>query len=187
MNTKTTTPILTIYLLFITLLFSLTISPANAYDSENIQYGHMDSGHMGYGNMGMMGMGHMGSGNIGMMGNNYMYMLDLSDSQRKSIRDIQKETRTQQLALHDKLTEHADDLYSLYKEDKPNAKKIGSIYKSIFDLKRQKIELSITTKNKVYDLLTKEQKEKLKEWKSSRMGYGMFRNQQGQGMRHMMQ
>ena len=206
MNTKITTPILIFYTLFITLLCSLTISHtyADDYDDQN-RYGYMGSGHMGYGQMGpgymgsrhmgygrmgsgCMGAGHMGMGmGMGKMGMNCMHMLDLSDSQRKSMRSIQKATRTQQFALHDKLTEHTDELYSLYKKDKPNAKKIGGIYKKIFDIKRQKIELGITTKNKAYDVLTKEQKEKLKEWKSSGMGYRQYRGQQGRGMHRMME
>lgn len=197
MNASTKTQTLIFHSLLIILLCTFTITRVSADDSDDQrQYGymgmgHMGSGHMGSGHMGSgyMGSGHMGSGHMGMgmMGNNFMHMLDLSDSQRKSIRNIQKETRAQQLTLHDKLTEHADELYSLYKEDKPNAKKIGNIYKKIFDIKRQQIELSITTKNKAYDLLSKEQKEQLKEWKSSGMGYRNFRNQQGRGMRHMMQ
>ena len=201
MSTKTTLSIHRFNFILITLLTSLTIHHANANDKEQYGYmgNHMGMGHMNYGPMGNrhmnmgpmsyahMGMGPMGYGHMGMMGNNYMHMLNLSESQRKSIRNIQKETRTQHLSLHDKLTESADKLYSLYKADKPDAKKIGSIYKNIFDVKRQQIELSITTKNKTYDILTKEQKETLKEWKASGMGYGRFRNQQGRGMRHMME
>lgn len=211
MNTKTTTPILIFYTLLITLLCSLTISHTYADDSDDqnrygymgygqMGPGYMGSGHMGYGRMGSgymgsghmgygrMGTGHMGMGmGMGMMGINYMHMLDLSDSQRKSMRSIQKSTRTQQFALHDKLTEYADELYSLYKKEKPNAKKIGGVYKKIFDIKRQKIELGITTKNKAYDVLTEEQKEKLKEWKSSGMGYRQYRGRQGRGMHRMME
>ena len=114
MNTKTTTPILIFYTLLITLLCSLTISHTFADDSDDQRrcgYGYMGSGHMGYCRMGSghMGSGHMGMG-MGMMGNKYMHMLGLSDSQRKSMRSIQKATRTQQFALHDKLTEYADEL-----------------------------------------------------------------------------
>ena len=65
-------------------------------------------------------------------------------------------------------------------------KKIVSVYKKIFDIKRTQIELGITTKNKVYDVLTDEQKKILKEWKSSPMGYRQNRGG-GRGMRHMMQ
>ena len=190
------------HFILITLLSSLSMSITHADDSgDKRQYGYMDhmgsgymgSGHMmGYGHMGSgpmgygrMGMGHMGYGRFG-MGTMGMRMLDLSDSQRKSIRDIHKGTRTQQLALHDELTEHADELYSLYKKDKPNAKKIGNVYKKIFDIKRTQIELGITTKNKVYDVLSSEQKKKLKEWKFSPMGYPQNRGG-GRGMRHMMQ
>ena len=130
------------HFILITLLSSLVISITHADDSDDKrQYGymgHMGSGYMGSGHMmgyghmgsgpmgyGRMGMGHMGYGRFGMgtMGPMGMHMLDLSDSQRKSIRDIHKGTRTQQLALHDELAEHADELHSLYKKDKPNAKK----------------------------------------------------------------
>ena len=78
-------------------------------------------------------------------------------------------------------------MYSLYKKDKPNAKKIGGVYKKIFDIKRQQIELGITTKNKAYDVLSKEQKKKLKEWKSSGMVHHQNRGQQGRGMHRMME
>ena len=203
MNIKNTQSIQLHHFILITLLSSLVISITHADDSDDKrQYGYGYMGHMGSGYMGsghMMGYGHMGSGPMGYgrmgighmgygrfgIGTMGMQMLDLSDSQRKSIRDIHKGTRTQQLALHDELAEHADELYSLYKKDKPNAKKIGQVYKKIFDIKRTQIELGITTKNKVYDVLTDKQKKKLKEWKSSERGYPL--NRSGRGMRHMMQ
>ena len=210
MNNQSNTPSLFSY--FLTLTFAVFISIPFSYADDDdgreymgMGYGHMGQGHMGYGGMGqghmgyghmgshrmgMMGMGHMGPGSMSMghmgMGHNYTHMLDLTDSQRKTIRSIQKSIRTQQLTLHDKLTEHADKLYSLYKKDKPNAKKISRIYKNIFEIKLEQIELSINTKNKIYDVLNKEQKKKIKEWKSSGMGNHQHRGQQGSGMHHMM-
>ena len=170
-------------------------------------YGQMGPGNMGmgYGRMypghmmgGMMGPGHMmGGAGMGMggmmgpgnmMGMGYMNMLDLTDSQRKSMRDIHKSMRNQMIALHDNVGEYSDELYTLYREEKPNAKKIGAVYKKIFDIKRQKIELKISTHNKVHDVLTKEQKEKLKQWNMPGMGTPPIgrTGMPGRGM-HMMQ
>ena len=124
---------------------------------------HMGMGHTSMGRMGAdrMGTGCMGMGRAGMY-EHYIYRLDLTDSQRKAMRNERKLTRTKMLELEDKIDEHSDQLYSLYKQDKPEAKKIGEIYQQIFDLKRQIIELQINSKNQQYDKLTKEQQEKLK-------------------------
>ena len=202
MNTRTISPSLFLTLILLSLLSILAGSTAMADDDDNayMGMGHMGMGHMGMGYMGSghMGMGYMGSGQMGMgyMGSGYMgmgqmgigfhsfYMLDLSEAQRKSIRNIFKESRTQQFALQDKISDQSDELYSLYKEDKPNPKKISAVYKKIFDTRREQIELGITTRNKAYDALTKEQKDQLKEWKSS--GNRNYQGGQGYGMHHMM-
>jgi Spy/CpxP family protein refolding chaperone len=128
--------------------------------------GHMGTGHMGMGHMGTghMGMGHMGMGHMGMH-DYHIYRLDLTESQRKSMRNIRKETRAELIELQDKIAEHSDQLYSLYDQDKPDAKKIGEVYQKIFDLKRQIIELQINIKNQQYDKLTKEQRERLKKFR----------------------
>lgn len=192
MNKKTHTQSLFSYCLTLSLLVFLSIPISYADDDR--QYMGMGQGHMGYGKMGQMGQmgqgcmgrGHMGYGQMG-MGYGFLNNLDLSDAQRTSIRNIHKEMRTQQLALHDKTSEYKDELYSLYKEDQPNAKKVGAVYKKIFDVKQQQIELGITIKNKTYDVLNKEQKKKLKELKSSGMGYGPNKGMHGRGMYNMME
>lgn len=192
MNTRTISTSFILSYILLGLLSILAVSNATADDDNNYMgMGYMGSGHMGMGYMGSghMGMGYMGSGHMGMgymgMGFNSFYMLDLSDAQRTSIRTIFKESRTQQIALQDKISNLSDDLYALYKEDKPNPKKISAVYKKIFDNRREQIELGLTTRNKAYDVLTKEQKEKLREWKSSCMGTGYGRMPH-QGMPHMM-
>ena len=159
----------------------------------------MGMDHMGTGQRGMrpmMGMDHMGMGHRGMgsmMGMDHMgkygshfQMLGLTNSQRKAMRDIQRKNRTERIELQDKVTDYSDQLYSLYDQDKPDAKKIGEIYQKIFNLKRQIIELRINTKNQKYDKLTKDQQEKLKELKSNWMGR-YDRNAKNRGMmQHMM-
>lgn len=184
------------FLYLLTLAFVAFLSmPLSYADDDKRNYMGMGHGHMGYGNMGNghmgqghMGYGHMGSHQMGMMGMGYGFMnnLDLSKEQRTTMRNIHKEMRTQQFALQDKISELSDELQLLYKEDKPNVKKVSSVYKKIFDIKRQQIELGITTKNKSYDVLNKEQKDKLKELQSSASNYRFHQGMHGQGMSHMM-
>ena len=138
---------ITLRLVFTSLLFTLlcifTLMPANADDDQKPCSPMMDgmgSGYMGYGRMGSghmgMGSGNMRHGGMGMMNRGYMHMLDLSESQLKSMREIQKSTRSQLFELQDKLGEYSDKLYTLYKDEKPNPKSIGAIYKRIFGIKR---------------------------------------------------
>ena len=143
----------------------------------------MSMDHMGMDYKGMrpmMGMNHMGRYD------HYFHMLGLTSSQRKAMRDIQKKNRTERFELKDKINDYSDQLYSLYDQEKPNAKKIGEIYQKIFNIKRQIIELHINIKNQKYDKLTKDQQEKLKELKSNWMGrYDRNSNNSGM-MQHMM-
>jgi len=53
-------------------------------------------------------------------------------------------------------------LRDLYEADKHDAAAIGKVYQAIFDLKRQMIEASIDTENKIDEILTQEQRAQLK-------------------------
>jgi Spy/CpxP family protein refolding chaperone len=128
---------------------------------------------MGYG-MGPMGMGHMGMG--------YMGMLDLSNKQRKAMREINRNNRAKRWALRDQMADYSDQLYALYDQDKPDPGKIGAVYKKIFDIRRQLIEERIRQRNQQYDVLTKEQREQMKSW-HSRMDDD---DERGMGMMHRM-
>ena len=184
MNNQSNTPLLFSYLLPLVISVFISIPVSYADDDDRGEHMGMGYGHMGYGHM---GYGHMGSHRMGMMGMGYgLNHLDLSSKQRATIRDIHKEMRSNQLSLQDKIGELNDELYSLYKKDKPNAKKVGAVYKKIFNLKQQQIELAINTKNKTYDILNKKQKEKFKELKSSPNDCGMHKGMHSRGMHHMM-
>ena len=183
MNNQSNIPSLYPFCLTLTFVVFLSIPFSYADDDDRRQgmgYGPMGQGHMGY--------GHMGSHRMGMMGMGYGFFssLDLSNEQRATIRNIHKEMRSQQFSLQDKIAELKDELHTLYKEEKPNAKKVGAVYKKIFTLKQQQIELSITIKNKTYDVLNKKQKERLKELKSSGTDYRSYKGMYGRGMHHMM-
>jgi len=128
---------------------------------------------------GMMGMGRM----MGGMGQQMVYMLDLSPEQRKQLRDINKKLRVEMLPLRDNMMEYNDELYELYDKEKPDAVKIGNVYRQIFDIKRRMIELHINARNRQYDVLTDEQKQQLKQMTSGMMGG--FGGRRGM-MQHMM-
>ena len=121
---------------------------------------------MGPGNMmgpagGMMGpMGDMMGPMGGMMGN--LYGLNLDDKQRDKIRGILHSMRKQHFDLMEKMMETSDKLYDLYDVDKPDPDKIGKVYDDLFKIKRQMIQEHIQIKNKIYDLLNKEQREEFK-------------------------
>lgn len=173
----------TIKTLFVTLL--LCLLPFSASLADDDDYPMMGPGGCPMMGSGQMGMGGMGMGMMGMMGNmggmpmmdmgmgmpNHFYLLDLSDTQRKALRDIERKTRAEHFTLQEKITDLNDQLYALYKQDKPDAKKVGEVYQQLFNLKRQMIELHINARNQQYDLLTKEQQAKLKELTSG-MPYG---------------
>ena len=156
-------------LILTTLLAWMLSSPAFAHDIDNQMMRH-----------GSMDMGHMGMG----MHSQNLYMLNLIDTQLEELRKLRRTSRTKILSLQDEIAEHSDRLYGLYSTDKPDPKAIGDLYQKIFNIKRQIIELHINTKNQQYDLLTKEQQEKLKGWKTNRMSNRYDDNYRG--MHHMM-
>lgn len=176
---KTKMPLTALFLsgIFIAILFT---GPTALADSRGYMR-HMDDdamehmmeqrgyGRYGYGGgrgyMGQMGpmmgpMGHM-MGPMGhMMGN--LAGLDLSDKQRDQIRDIQRSMRKEHFDLMEKMMDTSDKLYSLYDADKPDPEKVGKVYDEIYKIKRQMIQEHIIIRNKIYDLLTKEQREKFR-------------------------
>lgn|SRR5574340_45262 len=134
--------------------------------------GGMMGGHMG-GMMcdhkgGMMG-GHMGGmmegHGAGMMGSPHAHMvmsLDLSDEQRSRIIKLSDELKHDNWATKGLIMDESAKLRDLYAADKRDPSAIGKEYQKIFDLKRQMIEATITTQNRVEELLTPEQRAKLK-------------------------
>jgi Spy/CpxP family protein refolding chaperone len=135
-------------------------------------YGYgMGPGMMGgYGTMhgpGMMGGGYgMGPG---MMGMGPVWMLNLTDEQRAKISKLQNELRKKQWATMGQIMDERQKLFELYSAENPDPKKVGAVYGKIFDLRRQMIEATIDTRNRVQGLLTQEQRAQLEQW---RHGWG---------------
>ncbi|NIO40423.1 MAG: periplasmic heavy metal sensor [Burkholderiales bacterium] len=137
----------------------------------------------GMGHMGMMGgpgMMGMGPGMMGGMGP--LHMLDLSEEQWAKVRSIQDNVRKQHWQIMGKIMDESSMLQELFAVDKPDPKKIGSVYGKIFDLRRQMIESGIEAHNQIEAVLTKEQHEQLEQMHRGR-GYGMP-GMMGPGMHH---
>jgi len=157
---------------------------------ERGMYGGMGMMGGGMGRMGMMPMMGGGMGMMSMMGGlspMMMRMLDLDDKQRAQIREISRAQRKAQLETMSVMMDIHDELATAYDKDEPDAKAIGKIYSKMFDKKRQMIEQSIETRNKIRAVLNKEQKEKFDNMhrRGGMMGGGMGYG--GMGMMPMME
>jgi Spy/CpxP family protein refolding chaperone len=127
---------------------------------------------MGMGPGGGMGMGMMGMGGsgMGMMGMGPVSMLDLSDDQRDKIEKIQDDTRRKNWDTYGKIMDEQSKLRDLYAGETVDAKKVGAAYAGIAKLQQQVIESGVEAHNRVQAVLTKEQKEQLKQWSRGGMG-----------------
>lgn len=121
---------------------------------------------------GMMGEGHGGMAGYGMMGMTpepdmrMLESLSLTKEQRASINKISDELKHNNWPTQGLMNDETAKLRDLYQADKRDPAAIGKEYQKIFDLKRQLIEAYITAENKIEDVLTAEQRAKLKEARS---------------------
>jgi Spy/CpxP family protein refolding chaperone len=131
--------------------------------------GGMGMGMMGMGGpgMGMMG-GGMGMGPGGGMGP--VWMLDLTDEQRDKIEKIHDDARRKNWDSYGKIMDEQSKLRDLYSGETVDAKKVGAVYGGIAKLQQQVIEANVEAHNRVQAVLTKEQKEQLRQWSRGGMG-----------------
>ncbi len=132
---------------------------------------------MGRGMMGpeMMGGGMMGPGMAGPSiggGAGPLSALDLSEDQQKRINAIHDEVRKKHWSLMGEILDERAKLRDLYNADKRDPTAIGAEYQRIFDLRRQMIEAGISAHNRVEEVLTAEQRQKVRDL--MRRGYGMM-------------
>ena len=136
--------------------------------------GGMGMGMMGMGGpgMGMMGggMGMGPGGGMGMMGMGPMSMLDLSDEQRGKIEKISDDVRRKNWDTYGKIMDEQAKLRDLYSGETVDARKAGAVYGNISKLQQQVFETNIEAHNRVQAVLTKEQKEQLRQWSRGGMG-----------------
>ncbi len=121
----------------------------------------------GMGGMGMMGGGMMGPG-MG-MGMHPLEMLDLTDDQRAKLVKIQDETRKRHWDLMGKLFDEQARLRDVYATERPDPKQVGQVYGNIAKLQQQMAEIATDAHNRMFDLLTKEQRDQLQQWRRGGM------------------
>jgi len=129
----------------------------------------MMGGGGGYGPGMMGGYGGYGMG-PGMMGYGALNGLDLSDEQRSKIDKIFDAERKQHWAIMGQMMEEQSKLRDLYSIDEPDPKKVGAVYGQIAKMRQQMLETHVQASNQVQQVLTKEQRDQLRQW--NRGGWG---------------
>lgn len=134
----------------------------------------------GPGLMGGYGPGYgMGPGMMGGYGRGYGMPpggwnayggIDLSADQRAKIAKIEQDVRTKHWALMGKMTDARYKVQELYDADKLDAAAIDQQYKTIDAVRRQMIDLSIEARNQINNILSKDQREKLRDSSRGRGG-----------------
>ena len=147
----------------------------------NMGYGRMGPGYMGQGGMGygsgmMGGMGGMGGmgmmGGMGYRGMGMMQALNLDNAQRTKIRNLMREQAAANCKNMTSMMDVHDELAAEYDKDKPDPKALGKLYEKMQGMQRQMFERMVETRNKMREMLNKEQKENFDNMYHRGMGYG---------------
>lgn len=118
----------------------------------------------GYG-PGMMGGGMMSRGMLGGMGLGPLHALDLNEQQQTRINQIRDETRRKNWDTMGKLMDEQARLRDLLAAEKRDPAAIGKQSMKMADLRRQLLEASIESHNRIEALLSKEQKDQLRSYR----------------------
>lgn len=145
-------------------LFSLPAMGRAQTVTEDLDFCEMHGMMRGHGTGGMEGMdrGSAGftAGPLSSLGR--IKMLDINQEQRSKINKIQHDLRKQQWALQGKILDEQAKLSDLHSAERPDARKIGAVYGTLFDIRRQMIEAKIEAMNRAKDVLNKDQLNKLR-------------------------
>lgn len=193
-----------VFLLLLSAQACATDSPRDGHPGMGYEGGHGDMmGHHGTGK----GEGHHGDygghrGHRGHKGGHSMkdanlmrlakfhgiYRLNLTDEQRAKFKAIQRKLKKDLWQLMGKMLDVQAAMEDVWQMEKPDPAKVGAVYKDMFDLQRQGIEARVAAKNKIYDFLTAEQRERFR--RSGHRGYGKgdghHRGHHDGGRHHMM-
>lgn len=135
--------------------------------------GMMRGGMMGDWGGGIMGPGMMDEEwGMTMGGVAPFEALDLSDEQRGEIARIRDEERRNHWDAMGKIMDQRSRLRGLYDADQPDPKKVGEVYADMSNLRRQMVETHVAANNEIQQILTKEQREQLKQWRRAAPGSG---------------
>ncbi|MCM5569837.1 Spy/CpxP family protein refolding chaperone [Burkholderiaceae bacterium FT117] len=130
--------------------------------------GGWGAGMMGPGMMGGWGSGMMGGAGFGMMGlgaGRALWLPDLNDKQRAELSKIQDETRRKQWEIagkmQDEMAKIRDAMDASGKRDRAE---VMAAFDRMTALRKQRLEIALDTAERVDQVLTPEQREKLRRW-----------------------
>jgi len=123
-------------------------------DDEHVMAG----GHHGYGMMEEQGADMMMEPDRHLLGT-----LALGKDQQSKINQLSDELKHNNWATQGLINDETAKLRDLYEADKRDPAAIGKEYQKVFDLKRQMIETYLDTQNRIEEILTPEQRAKMKE------------------------
>jgi Spy/CpxP family protein refolding chaperone len=110
--------------------------------------------------------GMMGGHDTNMMMEPNMHLLhalNLSDEQHAKIRKLAGELKHNNWAVQGQLNDESAKLADLYEADHRDTAAISKEYQQVFDLKRRMIENYLDIENRIEDVLTPEQRARMKD------------------------
>ncbi|MDZ7663242.1 Spy/CpxP family protein refolding chaperone [Thiohalophilus sp.] len=139
------------------------------YQNRMMQQRGMMGGMDMMGGQGMMGgMGMMnGHGMMGGMGP--MMQLDLDDSQRDTIRQMQRDMQKQNWERMGEMMELRHQLQDVMQTENPDPAAAGKIYDKMAKLRKQMFMDRLEARNKMMGKLTDEQREQLRQYRGRGM------------------
>jgi len=118
---------------------------------------------------GMRGPGMDMMPGMGMMG--YLDLPGLTDEQRNEIRAVQRQSRREHREIMLDMMDKRDDYLDALAEDRPDPEKVRELHRALGRKQGEMIESSLKTRNQIYDLLTEEQREQLREVRQRPFGH----------------
>ncbi|MCF8111399.1 MAG: Spy/CpxP family protein refolding chaperone [Desulfobacteraceae bacterium] len=136
-------------------------------------YGMMGGGYGMMGGPGMMGFG-MGMGHgmgpaMGMMGPfmaGCLYQLDLTENQQDEILSLQRQARREQMETMLDIMDIRDKLIEEMAEDRPDPAKVRELQEAMSKKQAEMMENSVKNRNRIYDMLSGDQRKQLRESQS---------------------
>lgn len=120
----------------------------------------MGQGMMG-GGMDMMGPGMMGGG-MGMMMDPAM-MFDLTEEQRQEMRSMQRDMRREHMNTMLDVMDLRDEMWEEMLADRPDPERVRELHSQMAEHHGEIMESRVEMRNRMYDLLTDEQREQMRE------------------------
>ncbi len=125
-------------------------------------HGMMGQGHGMMGGHGMPGQGH-GMMGQGMMDPYVSGVLGLSADQREQLEEIQRENAAEHWQMMQEMQQHRHNMMEAYGQDTPDPDEVGDAFSRMMETRRGMIEQRVRMQNRMREVLTDEQRERLGE------------------------